>query len=472
MVLLLRRPAVAGQPVATDSTGDPPPESLHTRRVRRMLAAASIVTVLASLAWGAVFIARGNGLGVALELLSLSCGIATEVLARRGHIRAASLLMVSLLYLMLSACALLLDLPSAGVPRSIHGYLIAVGVAACLLLHDERPLLRHGLPLLCLATGVLFGATDVGIATPLALPDGLRAHTIWINHALPALLIFVAVRLMQAEVAERGGLVGELRDAAARGEMQLYYQPQVGADGRTLGAEALLRWRHPRRGMVSPGEFIPLAERSGLMLPLGDWVLRAACAQLAAWGRRTDTSALVLSINVSATQFAQPDFVERVLTCLEAAGANPTRLKLELTESMLAHDVDGIAARMQALKAHGIGLSLDDFGTGFSSLSYLRRLPLDQLKIDQSFVRDMLRSTEAAAIAQTVITLGHSLGLQVIAEGVETFEQRQLLAVGGCDAYQGYLYSRPLPLAPFEAWVARAASPATPPTPPSRPAFI
>jgi EAL domain-containing protein (putative c-di-GMP-specific phosphodiesterase class I) len=237
-------------------------------------------------------------------------------------------------------------------------------------------------------------------------------------------------------------------------------QPQVDTAGRAIGAEALLRWRHPRRGMVSPGDFIPLAERTGLMLPLGDWVLRSACLQLTAWRHRSSTAGLVLAVNVSAVQFTQPDFVARVLAALEASGADPTRLKLELTESMLAHDLADIVAKMSALKAHGIGLSLDDFGTGFSSLSYLRQLPLDQLKIDQSFVADMLRSSGAAAIAQTVITLGHSLGLDVIAEGVETDEQRQFLAGLGCDAYQGYLFSRPLPLAAFGAWVAQAQAPA------------
>ena len=205
--------------------------------------------------------------------------------------------------------------------------------------------------------------------------------------------------------------------------------------------------------MVAPGEFIPLAERCGLMEPLGDWVLRTACNQLATWQQRRETAALMLAVNVSAVQFAQPDFVARVLARVEQAGIDPSRLKLELTESMLAEDVEDLIAKMTALKARGIGFSLDDFGTGFSSLNYLRRLPLDQLKIDQSFVRNMLQSTSDAAIAQTVITLGRSLGLTVIAEGVETPEQRQALADIGCNTYQGYLFSRPLTLEALDAYV-------------------
>jgi EAL domain-containing protein (putative c-di-GMP-specific phosphodiesterase class I) len=291
--------------------------------------------------------------------------------------------------------------------------------------------------------------------TPFALPDSVRAGGVWVNNAIAMATVFAALWVIQNDLAERNSMEGELRDALVRGELLLHYQPQVTMGGRIVGAEALVRWRHPRRGMVSPGEFIPLAERSGLMLPLGDWVMRSACAQLATWQRRPESAPLSLAVNVSASQFAQADFVTGVLACVEQSGIDPFQLKLELTESMLAHDVEDIIAKMTALKARGIGFSLDDFGTGFSSLSYLRRLPLDLLKIDQSFVRSMLNSPKEAAIAHTVVSLGRDLGLAVIAEGVETQEQRQFLQGLGCETYQGFLFSKAVPIAEFDALMAK-----------------
>ncbi len=260
---------------------------------------------------------------------------------------------------------------------------------------------------------------------------------------------------MQAIVTDRAALEVELREAVRQQQFILYYQPQVVGDGRLTGAEALVRWRHPRRGMVSPTEFIGLAEETGLILPLGHWVLETACAQLAKWAAQPNTAHLSLAVNVSAHQFRQDDFVAQVLAVLGSTGANPQRLKLELTESLLVSNVENTIAKMTALKAQGVGFSLDDFGTGYSSLSYLKRLPLDQLKIDQSFVRDILIDPNDAAIAKMVVALAESLGLTVIAEGVEIEAQRNFLARQGCHAYQGYLFSRPLPLDEFEEFAQR-----------------
>jgi diguanylate cyclase (GGDEF)-like protein/PAS domain S-box-containing protein len=257
---------------------------------------------------------------------------------------------------------------------------------------------------------------------------------------------------MEVVVARRAALESDLRAAVQGQQFLLHYQAQV-EGGRMTGAEVLVRWQHPQRGMVSPAEFIPLAEETGLILPLGHWVLETACRQLAVWASRPKMAHLGLSVNVSAHQFRQADFVDQVLAVLAKTGANPQRLKLELTESLLVHDVEQIIEKMFALKAQGVGFSLDDFGTGYSSLSYLKRLPLDQLKIDQSFVRDVLSDPNDAAIARTVIALAQSLGLGVIAEGVETAAQRDFLAKAGCHAYQGYFFSKPLPLDRFEAFV-------------------
>lgn len=260
---------------------------------------------------------------------------------------------------------------------------------------------------------------------------------------------------MQAIVIDRAALELDLREAVRQEQFVLHYQAQVVGDGRLTGAEALVRWQHPRRGLVSPAEFIALAEETGLILPLGQWVLKTACAQLATWAMQPETAHLSLAVNVSAKQMHQGDFVAQVLAVLASTGANPKKLKLELTESLLVSHVENTIAKMAALKAHGVGFSLDDFGTGYSSLSYLKRLPLDQLKIDQGFVRDILIDPNDAAIAKMVVALAESLGLTVIAEGVEIEAQRDFLARLGCHAYQGYLFSRPLPLEAFEAFVKR-----------------
>ena len=261
---------------------------------------------------------------------------------------------------------------------------------------------------------------------------------------------------MEVAVRDRAALESDMRRSLDARCFLLHYQAQVTGDGRVTGAEVLLRWQHPERGMVSPADFIPLAEETGLILPLGNWVLDAACSQLARWARRADMAHLTLAVNVSAHQFRQADFVEQVLAIIGNTGVDPTHLKLELTESMLVHDVQEIIEKMFALRAHGVSFSLDDFGTGYSSLSYLKRLPLNQLKIDQSFVRDVLIDPNDAAIARTIVTLAQSLGLGVIAEGVETEAQRDFLANSGCHAYQGYFFARPLPLEGFEKFLMQA----------------
>jgi len=257
---------------------------------------------------------------------------------------------------------------------------------------------------------------------------------------------------MQAAVSAKAAMEADLRVAIERQQFELHYQAQV-HDGKIVGAEALIRWNHPLRGMVFPGEFIALAENSGLILPLGQWVLRAACQQLAQWATSPATERLVISVNVSPVQFQQDSFVDAVHSVVTETGANPHRLKLELTESVMVANIDSVTRKMHAIKAWGIGFSLDDFGTGYSSLAYLKRLPLDQLKIDQGFVRDILYDANDAAIANMVIVLAQTLGLSVIAEGVETLPQRDLLASKGCHTYQGYLFSRPIPVADFEQLV-------------------
>jgi len=260
---------------------------------------------------------------------------------------------------------------------------------------------------------------------------------------------------MQADLEERLNLVSDLGQAVAREELQLYFQKQVNAQGMATGAEVLLRWVHPKRGLVSPAQFIALAEETGIIIPIGMWVVRAACLQLKAWSAVPGLRDLVLAVNVSARQFHQPDFVGQVRRELVQTGAKPSHLKLELTESVVLENVEETIAKMRELKLMGISFSMDDFGTGYSSLQYLKRLPLDQLKIDQSFVRDITTDPNDAAIVQTIVAMTDALGLNVIAEGVETPAQRDFLDRVGCHAFQGYLFGRPSPLAQFEAEFAR-----------------
>jgi diguanylate cyclase (GGDEF)-like protein/PAS domain S-box-containing protein len=259
---------------------------------------------------------------------------------------------------------------------------------------------------------------------------------------------------MQAAVTASAALQSDLRQGLREKQFLLYYQPQVGRDGRMTGVEALLRWQHGERGLVQPAEFIPAAEDAGLILPLGQWALETACRQLAAWAQRPETAALSIAVNVSVRQFRHPEFVDLVMAALKETQVSPHKLKLELTESLLAEDMEITITKMARLKKMGVTLSLDDFGMGYSSLSCLKRLPLDQLKIDKSFVEDILRDPNDAAIARTIIGLAQSLGLGVVAEGVETEAQRDFLSRHGCDCYQGYLFCKPLPIDALEAFIA------------------
>ena len=314
----------------------------------------------------------------------------------------------------------------------------------------------------CLSTSSI-GITLFGNRTD-TIDDVLQQADIAMYQAKAAgrnTLRFFAPEL-QAAINTRASMEEEMRQAIGTGQFQLYYQPQV-QFGALIGAEALLRWNHPARGFLPPVDFISLAEETGLILPLGEWVLETACRQIAAWSNWKETAHITVAVNISARQLRQPDFVEQVLGALERTGANPKNLELELTESMLVDNIEEVIAKMTVLKSHGLRFSLDDFGTGYSSLSYLKRLPLDQLKIDRAFVHDMLVDVTSGAIAQTVISLSKAMGLSVMAEGVETEEQRDFLASLGCHAFQGFLFSPPLPLREFEMLLPEIAERVVPP---------
>lgn len=258
---------------------------------------------------------------------------------------------------------------------------------------------------------------------------------------------------MQASLEARLSIEADLRQALPQQQLKLYYQPQVNEARQVIGAEVLLRWQHPTRGLVSPAQFIPIAEDNGLIVPIGFWVLKEACAQLKHWEPHPYARSLKLSVNISARQFRQPDLVDRVRQVLLQTEVNPARLKLELTESLVLDNVSDTIAKMHALKALGLSFSMDDFGTGHSSLAHLKRLPLDEVKIDQSFVRDITSDPNDAAIVHTIIAMTETLGLNVIAEGVETEAQLQFLKLHGCQRFQGYLFGKPVALTEFESFI-------------------
>lgn len=432
------------------------PGQLHERRVRMMLWVSAVLMVAIGLGWSVFFAVRGAWIIVAVELTMAVLGVVVAWLTRLRRTRLAFFVMLATVYSSICAFGLVFDIPDAQVPRSTHHFILVLALAAMLVLRDESAWMRHSVVGLLFVSYVALSSTTWGIQTQYLIPHDVRITGTWINTALAMLGLYALVHIMVTEVSESSALEVDMRKGIVRDEFFLLYQAQVTHDGDVLGAEALLRWRHPKLGLVAPGDFIDMAEQTGLILPLGAWVLRNACTQLVTWAQMPELAHLSLSVNVSARQFRQSDFVGQVQAVLERTGANPQRLKLELTESMLVEDMDDIVHKMESLRALGVGCSLDDFGTGYSSLTYLKKLPLDQLKIDQSFVRDVLSDPNDAAIAHTIITLGKSLGFAVVAEGVETQGQREFLVANDCHIFQGYLFSKPVPLPDFVAFVRRA----------------
>jgi predicted signal transduction protein with EAL and GGDEF domain len=255
---------------------------------------------------------------------------------------------------------------------------------------------------------------------------------------------------VQSALTERVALSTELNAALAQGQLLLHYQLQTTATGKPLGAECLLRWQHPVRGRVSPVEFIGLAEDSGAIIGMGDWVIRQACTTLARWAKDENLAHLTLSVNVSPRQFTDADFVTRVEKAVHSSGANPHRLCLEITEGIVLQDADQVIEKMRRLCNLGLSLSIDDFGTGYSSLSYLQRLPLRELKIDKAFVNDLATNATSESIVRAIVALGLGMQIDVVAEGVETEAQRDRLTALGCQHMQGYLFARPMELAEME----------------------
>ena len=429
------------------------------RRERRTRLLASAVLLAMGLGWGVFFALRGHW-GVVLSDVALGlCGIAVFWLTLRGHSRSANLLLFGGIATLLVGMSVLIDVPTAQAPRSAHLYLLPLSVGAFMAFREEPAWLRYGMAALCLALFVVLASHPWQLVAGYNLPDGLRQTGAWVQGFAAMALLLALLHILQTDAAERSELDRDLRTALREKQFVLHFQPQLNDAGRVTGAEALIRWQHPRRGLLPPGAFIGHAEQSGLIVPMGHWVLEQCCAQLRAWQADPVLRGLSLAVNISQNQFRRPTFVQDVLALIHGHGIDPGRLELELTETLIVQDVEDLRRKMDLLVTQGVRFSLDDFGTGFSSLSHLQHLPLAKLKIDQSFVRGLPADEGCAIIVRTVIGLGRSMELNVIAEGVETEAQRGFLADNGCGEFQGYLFSRPLPLPAFVAFAHERAVP-------------
>jgi EAL domain-containing protein (putative c-di-GMP-specific phosphodiesterase class I) len=417
----------------------------HNRRVKNLVLSGGMIVVGISLIWVAASLIVLPRAALLSAVMSLAMGLVMVALAFTNRIKAGALIMAHGLFFAVLMAALG-ENPRPEIPASVHFNFLPIVAATYLVFRREGLYLKVFLPCMGLAAFLGFSLEIMPHVAIAGMPGGTGMIEVFAHQITGTISTCAVVLIMQADLDSRLALEGDIRRAIVRGEFQLHYQPQVNRHGRIVGVEALLRWQHPTRGMVPPNAFIPLAEETGLIIPIGEWVLRTAAAQLQAWSAAPETQGLTMSVNVSATQFRQPDFVEQVRAIITLSGARPDALKLELTESVLAEDMDVVLAKMNALKAFGIAWSLDDFGTGYSSLSSLKNLPFAQIKIDQSFVRDLLADPRNMAIVETILRLSDSLGLCVIAEGVETEAQRAALEDAGCGHFQGYLFGRPVPI--------------------------
>ena len=400
--------------------------------------------------FGVYYFAHAQWFKVCIQFLLVLTGASAALLIWRDHLLMATLVPSGFAFVIIVVVATFQDLPSAQVPRTSHQYLMVLGMGVMLLFRRGSRWLRFGLPAICLLTTLFFSSTQWGIRTSLSDGDELRAVGAWVHSSIAMSLVMALIYVMQSDLSQQQSIIRGMRRAVERNQFYMVYQAQVDTKGALVGAEALLRWRRPEQGMVPPADFIPVAESTGMIVPIGHWVLGTACAQLLAWSKRTETAHLILAVNVSAVQFKQADFVNGVVSVLQRSGAKAHLLKLELTESSLVNDMDDIISKMQQLQGYGIQLSLDDFGTGYSSLGYLQRLPIHEVKIDKSFVRNVVTNVQDATLVRSIVRLAHDLNLGVIAEGVETTEQHAFLQEIGCEKFQGYFFSRPLESGDFE----------------------
>ncbi len=432
------------------------------RRRARLLRATAWVALLGSLPWVLLFVLKGPARVALLPGAAMACSVLTLGLLRLQLYRMAVLLLLLGCLLVVLGLSLLVDLPRDGIWRSTHLYLLPLFVCSYYFLQYRQPWLRAAVSLLLLGAFVLLqGAELRWVETPpVALQT--RRNAIWMVALLTALMLYVSVYAMLRDARLASELELDFARGIAAGELLPYFQAQCDAQGRLTGAEVLMRWQHPQRGLVPPQDFVPMAEHTGLISPAGQRLLEQVCQLMTQWQQGGPMQGLSLAVNISSVQLQSESATAKLIATVPEALRRSGLLKFELTESAYIHDFDALLQRMLAMRAQGLRLALDDFGTGFSSLSLLRRLPLDQLKVDQAFVRDLPGDADALSIARTIVKLGRDLGLDVVAEGVETRAQLDCLREMGCTGFQGWLIAKPLPA---EAFVALARTMrATPPS--------
>lgn len=421
---------------------------------QRMLAAykvACAVVFSLGLIWFAIFAVNQHWPLAVFEIALALVALISWILLRTLQLSAA-LLFSELAFLFLTVIfCLVFDVPSEIAPRVSHLFLLVLAMLSYIAYVRSNSVFQLGILSGSLIFFVIFASTNYAFPFATPISDEFRVIGARFNVVVATALLCLCMRVMQIEITRQKELVRSLRAALQNDEFELHYQPVVDRGGDVVGAEALLRWKHPTRGLVSPAEFIPIAEESGLMPALGGWVLNAACGTLARWQDDQQLATLRLGVNVSVEQFKDEGFERFVLETIAAQRIDAAKLTFELTESVVISDHEKMKPCMNRLRATGIRLALDDFGTGYSSLSYLSTLPFDIIKIDRSFVREGLDTERGSALVQSIVKIGQDLGMTVVAEGVETQEQYAMLRESGCHRFQGYLFSRPVPRDEFEA---------------------
>lgn len=435
----------------------------HSRRFWLAYGAASLAVAAMALGWG-IFFALGHAWAlVGIDVAVIAVALMGFLLAHRRQLSAALLFSQVSFFVIILVFCLVFDVPNAAAPRVTHIFLLVLALLGYINHQRERSHLQVVIIVLCLVSFIVFSSTHVTAPVTQPIADEFRTFGTWVNTVIAVALLCGGIYVMQLKFAQNLDQARDIKAALTNREFELFYQPQVDEAGKVSGAEALLRRKRQGGGYISPAEFIPAAEQAGLMPALGDWVLGEACRTLAFWQQEEATRHLKLSVNVSVDQFMKADFVETLMARIAARDLDPTRLKLELTESMMVDDVDVIVEKMRALRAAGIILSLDDFGTGYSSLSYLRQLPIHEIKIDRSFVQDAPQNKRNRILLKSIFDIARMLEFSVVAEGIETKEQLLLLQSFGCTIFQGYYFGRPVPLAEFQSrWANDAPPPAEP----------
>jgi EAL domain-containing protein (putative c-di-GMP-specific phosphodiesterase class I) len=422
----------------------------YSQQLVSLLKVAVLMGLFVGCLWFVLFLlTRQWHLAYAVALLAVAI-LPCWMIGIRGYFSAGLMLAQLVCTIFVVLFSLLFDVSNGAAPRSTHVFLLVIAFAGYINYRRKDDWYQALLIVLSLSAFVVLSSTNYAIPTGYLMPDEIRTYSAWSNYIVATAMLGGGLAFMNLEVSRDAKLGRELRLALWNEELELFYQPQVGYGGRISGAEALIRWRHPKRGYIPPSEFIPVAERLGLMPKVGEWVIAQACEKLSDWKDRPVLSGLTLSINVSADQFLTPDFERIISECCRKFNVDERKLKLELTESVLLTNVENVISKMETLKGAGFDISLDDFGTGYSSLSYLRRLPLSELKIDRSFVAGVLRDDKDAELARNIVRLGRALNLSVLAEGIETTEQFKFMQQCGCDAFQGFFFGKPVAADEFE----------------------